>query len=222
VHRSLSAQRSEVRFVMAFLLVIMRGRSNASAHKVPPGASVIGRQEGCQLQVRSSQVSRRHCELIDKDDTLTVKDLGSSNGTFVNGEKVEGSRTLQPGDTLTIGNVTFRIERADGAGAARKPGDTAVPEEAPVAAPSDAEVIPLEDDEATVHIPPPSAKTPPPPPKAVPAVARKAAPVAASVSETGTADVEPVEVEASGAPELGEDAVAEFLLNIELDDEDKV
>jgi predicted component of type VI protein secretion system len=198
---------------MAFLLVVMRGRSKASAHRLTPGVTVVGRQEDCQLQVKSSQVSRRHCELSEKDGQLTVKDLGSSNGTFVNGEKVEGSRALEPGDTLTLGNVTFRIERAEAAvGAVRRPSDEAVPVAEAV---PEAEAIELEDDAATVHIPPPAAtkKAPPPPPKR--------APVPAAVPETSTTDDEPVDVEPSGAPELGEDAVAEFLLNIELDDEDK-
>jgi predicted component of type VI protein secretion system len=203
---------------MGFLLVVMRGRSKASAHRLAPGVTVVGRQEGCQLQVKSSQVSRRHCELTEKDGKLLVKDLGSSNGTFVNGQKVEGTRALEPGDTLTLGNVTFRIERSDVAGAARKAEETAVPETVSVAeSASDAEVIPLSDDQATVHMAPPAAKkTPPPPPKT--AAARQPAAVPAA----GASEEELVEVEASEQPEIGEDAVAEFLLNIELDDEDKV
>jgi pSer/pThr/pTyr-binding forkhead associated (FHA) protein len=197
---------------MGFLLVVVRGRSKAAAHKLGAGTTIAGRQEGCQLQIKSSQVSRRHCELFEKKGLLMVKDLGSSNGTFVNGEKVEGQRVLEPGDELTLGNVVFRIERSDVPGAARKPGDTAVPEHIAVAAedePSAEDVIPL-DDEATIHVTPsdqPAAATTP----AVAAAARKAA--------TATPPPPP---EPDAAPELGEDAVADFLLNIELDDEDKV
>jgi predicted component of type VI protein secretion system len=60
-----------------------------------------------------ASVSRRHCEVaIDSDDELVVKDLKSSNGTFVNGERV-ARRELVPGDLLAIGPVVF-VVRIDG------------------------------------------------------------------------------------------------------------
>lgn len=198
---------------MGFLLVVMRGRSKVSAHKLGPGSSVVGRQEGCQLQVKSSQVSRRHCELTEVGGKLVVKDLGSSNGTLINGKKVEGSQPLEPGDTLTVGNVTFRVERSDVAGPARKASDTAEVEAVAIAEPvSDVEVIPLEDDDATVHIAAPAAID----------AARKPAVVPAGATASDTDDSVTVEGASPAHPELGEDAVADFLLNIELDEEDKV
>jgi pSer/pThr/pTyr-binding forkhead associated (FHA) protein len=196
---------------MGFLLVVVRGRSKAAAHKLGAGTTVAGRQEGCQLQIKSSQVSRRHCELFEKKGLLLVKDLGSSNGTFVNGERIDGQRVLEPGDELTIGNVVFRVERSDVPGEARKSAETAVVEGVPLSNGDESsaeEVIPL-DDEATVHITPA--------PKAPAATAAAAARPAAAPSPAPPPPPEPDE-----GPELGEDAVADFLLNIELDDEDKV
>src|SRR5947209_10153137 len=66
---------------------------------------------------------------------LLVKDMGSSNGTYLNGKKIEGQRVLEPGDELTIGPVKLRVEKigqpapskSPAAPAASKPGDTAVP-----------------------------------------------------------------------------------------------
>lgn len=200
---------------MGFLLVVMRGRSKVSAHRLGAGTTVVGRQDGCQLQVKSSQVSRRHCELSEQDGKLVVQDLGSSNGTFINGNRVEGTQTLEPGDTLTVGNVTFRIERSDVAGAAKKASDTAEVQAVAVPEPSSgAEVIPL-DDEATVHLPAPGAA------KAV-EPARKPATVPPDSSEALTGEAQPVAEKEEEHPELGEDAVADFLLNIELDEDDKV
>lgn len=72
----------------------------------------IGRGEDCKLRVPLASVSRSHCELLIEDDELMVKDLKSSNGTFVNKERI-GSRELVPGDLLAVGPVVF-VVRIDG------------------------------------------------------------------------------------------------------------
>jgi predicted component of type VI protein secretion system len=72
----------------------------------------IGRGEDCKVRVPLPSVSRRHCELLVEDEEFTVKDLNSSNGTFVNGERVR-SRELVPGDLLALGPVVF-VVRIDG------------------------------------------------------------------------------------------------------------
>lgn len=71
--------------------------------------TVIGRQEGCQLRIPIAGVSRSHCEIAVTNGSITVKDLGSSNGTFVNQEKI----TEQPvgaGDLLSVGGQVFLIQ----------------------------------------------------------------------------------------------------------------
>ena len=57
----------------------------------------------------NQDVSRRHSEVLCRADGFAVRDLGSTNGTYVNGEKVEGERVLQPGDRIEIGatSITF-------------------------------------------------------------------------------------------------------------------
>ena len=71
---------------MAYQLVIVKGRSSNEAVLISSEAALtIGRQDGCQLRIVSSQVSRKHCELRSQDGKLFVKDLQSSNGTFVDG-----------------------------------------------------------------------------------------------------------------------------------------
>lgn len=73
------------------------------------GIAVIGRHPECELNLRMDDVSRRHAEVRFDDGTWQARDLGSTNGTFVNGEKVEGSQTLKPGDLIEVGEnaVTF-------------------------------------------------------------------------------------------------------------------
>ena len=95
---------------MRYALRIMRGRSNAKLLKLIDGVTSLGRHDDCLIRVRSSQVSRRHCEIYKHDGTLMIRDLDSSNGTFVNGKRVQGRQALSPGDVLTIGTVTFSVD----------------------------------------------------------------------------------------------------------------
>ena len=69
-----------------------------------PGPWTIGRSDACRLVVAHDTVSRRHAVLRRGDDGLEVRDLGSLNGTWVNGWRVDRS-VLQPGDVLRIGDV---------------------------------------------------------------------------------------------------------------------
>jgi predicted component of type VI protein secretion system len=95
---------------MRYALRIVRGRSNAKMLKLIDGVTSLGRHDDCLIRVRSSQVSRRHCEIYEHDGTLMIRDLDSSNGTFVNGKRVLGQQALSPGDVLTIGTVTLSVD----------------------------------------------------------------------------------------------------------------
>lgn len=78
--------------------------------RIQPGvAVVIGRHKSCDLSVRCDDVSRRHAEVRADGSRFEIEDLSSTNGTFVNGERVAGPRTLLPGDRIEIGStmVTF-------------------------------------------------------------------------------------------------------------------
>ena len=97
-------------------------------------------------------MSRKHCELFEAGGKLTVRDLGSSNGTFVNGKRVLGQQPLKVGDELTVGSVTLRVATLGQPVAAAaphkpagKPGDTAVVEA--VAIEADEEEFEIEFDE---------------------------------------------------------------------------
>lgn len=68
----------------------------------------IGRKHTCDLRIPLGIVSREHCQVEVKDDQLHVRDLGSSNGTYHNSERVQEA-TLEAGDTLVIGPVHFTV-----------------------------------------------------------------------------------------------------------------
>jgi pSer/pThr/pTyr-binding forkhead associated (FHA) protein len=71
------------------------------------GTLVVGRSSSCHLVLEDSMVSRRHAELIVGEDALTVRDLGSVNGIYVNARRVEGSQRMKEGDTLQVGQREF-------------------------------------------------------------------------------------------------------------------
>ncbi|MFO0839961.1 MAG: FHA domain-containing protein [Phycisphaerae bacterium] len=77
--------------------------------RLPGDRIVLGRDHQCDLRVPLRDVSRQHCELITTKDKLTVRDLGSTNGTYVNGKRVAES-PLKPGDQLSVGPVTFVVQ----------------------------------------------------------------------------------------------------------------
>lgn len=73
------------------------------------GTLLVGRSSGCHLVLEDNMVSRRHAELLVTDEGVTVKDLGSVNGLYVNARRVEGSQRLKEGDTLQIGQRAFVV-----------------------------------------------------------------------------------------------------------------
>jgi hypothetical protein len=78
---------------------------------LPEGEFTVGREAGLGLSlIGESTVSRRHATLERQGNQVRVKDLGSTNGTFVNGVKVNGETTLNPGDSVQFGSVKFRYE----------------------------------------------------------------------------------------------------------------
>ena len=63
---------------------------------------VIGRSRTCDLSIEDRFLSRRHARLYREGDTWLIEDLGSRNGTFVNGRRIEGPEAVRPGDVLTM------------------------------------------------------------------------------------------------------------------------
>lgn len=94
---------------MEVLLVMFRDGGDNRPFPVKKEVTVIGRREDCDLRIAVGDVSRKHCRLILGSDKVEVEDLGSSNGTFVNGTKIDRT-TLAPGDTIQVGPVVFVVQ----------------------------------------------------------------------------------------------------------------
>ena len=95
---------------MAKLVVIAKG-APGKAHELNGHWTTIGRGEGNTFQIIESSVSGRHCEVRADGDELHVRDLLSTNGTFINGEKITEA-VLKSGHTLRLGDVELRFENS--------------------------------------------------------------------------------------------------------------
>lgn len=73
--------------------------------------TVIGRGRDCDISILDERISRQHTEIYFDGETYLVSDLGSFNGTFVNGEMLGDTRPLEHGDHLQIGPIKLRFER---------------------------------------------------------------------------------------------------------------
>ena len=84
---------------------------------------VVGRHPECDAQLNSPRVSRWHCCMTEVDGEVWVRDLGSTNGTWIDGRRVSSGR-LRIGDVLAIAHHRYRVEevRAEPASLADRPG----------------------------------------------------------------------------------------------------
>src|SRR5438309_11768207 len=94
---------------------------------------LLGRHQECDIQLGSRKVSRRHCCIAQVSDYLVIRDLGSTNGIRINGDRVSEGR-LQPGDEVTIGNHRYQVSW-DSIAAAPPPRPAAAVRAKPVADP---------------------------------------------------------------------------------------
>jgi hypothetical protein len=88
--------------------------------------TTIGRLEDNSFQIQEQSISSHHCEVLLKGNDVVVKDLNSTNGTYINGEKVS-EKALKPGQILRLGQVEIRLEGNGGPGGAA--ADAATPAE---------------------------------------------------------------------------------------------
>jgi pSer/pThr/pTyr-binding forkhead associated (FHA) protein len=80
--------------------------TSGKEYRITKPITVIGRASNCDIVLRSAEVSKRHCQLVLGSDHLVVEDLGSSNGTQINGRVIQRS-LLRDGDRLGVGQHTL-------------------------------------------------------------------------------------------------------------------
>jgi hypothetical protein len=97
-------------------LVLLTEGFTGRTYELSVDKTTVGRVEDNAFQIAEPSVSSHHAEILLRGNDVVIKDLNSTNGTFINGEKVTEA-TLKPGQTLKLGTVEMRLEGKDGAGA---------------------------------------------------------------------------------------------------------
>lgn len=95
---------------MRVKLLVVQGRPEGKSLLFPFGEYVFGRGAECHIRPNSDWVSRQHCMLRVTSDGVFVRDLGSRNGTLVNGTRVLGESRLGAGDQLQVGPLVFELQ----------------------------------------------------------------------------------------------------------------
>ena len=106
---------------MAKLVLLSPGMTGRT-HDLKVDKTTIGRVEDNTFPIAEPSVSSHHCEVLLRGNDVVVRDLNSTNGTYINGEKVTES-VIKPGQVLRLGQIEMRLETDAPAAPVRKPVD---------------------------------------------------------------------------------------------------
>jgi pSer/pThr/pTyr-binding forkhead associated (FHA) protein len=98
---------------MVAKLIVASGKSAGRSIAIKRDRLLIGRAEECDVRPLSEDVSRRHCEVIVGPAEVWVADLGSRNGTFVNGQRISEKTKVVDGDIVRVGALELKLSCVD-------------------------------------------------------------------------------------------------------------
>lgn len=123
--RAMTDARIETKPILEF-----HHADGASAYDIVDAEIAIGRSQNCHVVLEDKKSSRKHAIILQKDGRFLLRDLGSSNGTLVNGERVD-EHELSSGDEIQIGDTRFTFKKVQGDYEAKKAEFLRLPEEMP-------------------------------------------------------------------------------------------
>lgn len=101
-------------------LVLLGEAFNGRTYELKVDKTTVGRVSDNAFEIPEASVSSHHAEIILSGNDILIRDLGSTNGTFINGEKITEA-VLKPGQTLRFGTVDLRLDSGDGPAPAAAP-----------------------------------------------------------------------------------------------------
>jgi len=110
---------------MARLVLLSEGFTGR-AYDLKVEKTTVGRVSDNTFEIPESSVSSHHAEILLRGNEVLIRDLNSTNGTFINGEKITEA-VLQPGQILRLGTVEMRLDTGDTSAAPAKPPSTVPP-----------------------------------------------------------------------------------------------
>jgi pSer/pThr/pTyr-binding forkhead associated (FHA) protein len=132
-------------WLMDVHMLVVQGKARGQYLRFPRGEFVFGRGPECHVRPNSDWVSRQHCLLRVTKEGASIRDLGSTNGTLINGARVVGERRLDSGDQLQVGPLVLQVVFRE--------GETTNPPAVPQLLPSDTVVV-GQDDTSDIEVPP--------------------------------------------------------------------
>jgi pSer/pThr/pTyr-binding forkhead associated (FHA) protein len=111
---------------MAKLVVLSEGMTGR-AYELKVDKTTIGRVDDNTFSIPEGSVSSHHCEVLLRGSDIVIRDLQSTNGTFINGQQVTGEAVLKPGQILRLGQIELRLE--DGEAAAKVAAPKKLPDQ---------------------------------------------------------------------------------------------
>ena len=106
---------------MELKLKVLSGKQAGVEIAIPGPRFSIGRGDDNDLRPHSDAISRHHCEVVIDGGAATIRDLGSRNGTFVNGQRIADQQRLKAGDKLTVGQLQFEVHLVPQLGGPKRP-----------------------------------------------------------------------------------------------------
>ncbi|MFP3882914.1 MAG: FHA domain-containing protein [Actinomycetota bacterium] len=105
-------EAAHVEGLSGYAIVVEKGPRKGMSFLLKDGNTTVGRHPDSDIFLNDVTVSRHHCRFVTSGDELTVEDSGSTNGTYVNDERVDSAK-LQAGDEVLIGRFHFVIAHGD-------------------------------------------------------------------------------------------------------------
>src|SRR5688572_24324051 len=91
-----------------YKIVVISGPNRGTSYPLQAGEVIVGRQSSSSIALSSSKVSKQHCAIQVQGEDILLRDLGSSNGTFVNGVLTKAKK-LKLGDRISIGEFVLEV-----------------------------------------------------------------------------------------------------------------
>lgn len=105
-------EAAHVEGLSGYAIVVEKGPRKGMSFLLKDGNTTVGRHPDSDIFLNDVTVSRHHCRFVTSGDDLTVEDSGSTNGTYVNDERVDSAK-LEAGDEVLIGRFHFVIAHGD-------------------------------------------------------------------------------------------------------------
>ncbi len=93
------------------VLVVTQGNQTGQSAALADGVILIGRGADCQIILDDDYVSTRHARVVSGENGVYLEDLGSTNGSYVNGQRITAPTTITMSDTVRIGKTILKLER---------------------------------------------------------------------------------------------------------------